>query len=364
MRIFLFFLLVSGVAIVLFWNSIFGTSDENSLPEESGAPAKTVVLAPENKGDSEAQGNPDYRGLMNQGRWAEALSLLREDEEATRNHAKLVDMHRCLVKLKREQDAEKVMMAILNISPQSQEAVSAILLSAESGKMAPLQIRQRLSQVGEGLGLLDIPNCRRLVGVLRKINARLPGSIAGLYASEKYTVVPNDCLWNICKKIKSRNNVSIESGLICMLNNIKGDKIFPGQTLSIPKEKIDIRIWRNNWLLAVFVGDALLTAYQVGLGADDRTPGGKFDIMTRLKEPDWYSEQHGKLIPYGDSQNILGTRWLGFENRDDARGFGIHGTVDPDSICDNRSSGCIRLLNEDVEELFEIVARGTGVEVY
>jgi lipoprotein-anchoring transpeptidase ErfK/SrfK len=126
---------------------------------------------------------------------------------------------------------------------------------------------------------------------------------------------------------------------------------------------MSIKIWRKNWLLAVFLGDKLLCAYQVGLGSKDSTPQGEFVIKTRLKNPDWYSDKHGKIIPFDDPENILGTRWMGFENQENARGLGIHGTKDPDSIGKNRSSGCIRLVNEDMEDLFDVIPRGTPVTV-
>ena len=93
------------------------------------------------------------------------------------------------------------------------------------------------------------------------------------------------------------------------------------------------------------------------------TPLGQFLVETRLENPDWYSEKHGKLIPHGDPENVLGSRWLGFDKKENARGLGIHGTGQPESIGRNMSSGCIRLLNEDAEQLFEIVSRGTTVEV-
>ena len=57
-------------------------------------------------------------------------------------------------------------------------------------------------------------------------------------------------------------------------------------------------------------------------------------------------------IPYGNPENILGTRWMGFKNSPGLTGFGIHGTTRPESIGREESSGCIRMGRSDVEELF------------
>ena len=43
--------------------------------------------------------------------------------------------------------------------------------------------------------------------------------------------------------------------------------------------------------------------------------------------------------------------------------YAIHGTLDVDSIEANESEGCIRMLKEDVEELFDLVPMGTVVKI-
>ena len=53
--------------------------------------------------------------------------------------------------------------------------------------------------------------------------------------------------------------------------------------------------------------------------------------------------------------NPLGTRWIGF----DRKGYGIHGTDQPESIGHARSHGCIRVANWDAQELASLVAPGT-----
>ena len=74
---------------------------------------------------------------------------------------------------------------------------------------------------------------------------------------------------------------------------------------------------------------------------------------------------NGNIIipPYGTTQRrykgVLGTRRLYLGD-----GYGIHGTDHPESIGHNASHGCVRLRNEDIEKLFDMVAVGTPVYIY
>lgn len=71
--------------------------------------------------------------------------------------------------------------------------------------------------------------------------------------------------------------------------------------------------------------------------------------------PDWYVRGLEPIPPGPD--NPVGTRWLGLG----WSGYGIHGTNRPESIGTAASAGCIRMLNQDVEELADLVGVGTPV---
>lgn len=73
----------------------------------------------------------------------------------------------------------------------------------------------------------------------------------------------------------------------------------------------------------------------------------------------------GRLIipPLGTNQRrykgVLGTHRLNLGN-----GYALHGTNNPSSIGRSVSHGCIRLLNEDIEHLYEVVTVGTPIYIY
>ena len=74
---------------------------------------------------------------------------------------------------------------------------------------------------------------------------------------------------------------------------------------------------------------------------------------------------NGNIIipPYGVNQRrykgVLGTRRLVLGD-----GYGIHGTNAPETIGRSVSHGCVRLKNEDIEKLYDMVPVGTPVYIY
>ena len=110
--------------------------------------------------------------------------------------------------------------------------------------------------------------------------------------------------------------------------------------------------------LAVVEGDRVVRIFRTAVGAPHSpSPHGTFRIINHIAEPTWYTK--GKIVPPGKG-NPLGTRWMGLS----AKGYGIHGTNRPSSIGHNASHGCIRMRNQDVEQLFEMVSVGDEVEMY
>jgi lipoprotein-anchoring transpeptidase ErfK/SrfK len=110
--------------------------------------------------------------------------------------------------------------------------------------------------------------------------------------------------------------------------------------------------------LALVDSGRVVKIYSTAVGAKSTpSPTGSYKVVQRIVHPTWYGK--GKIVPPGKSCPI-GTRWIGLS----AKGYGIHGTNEPASIGHNASHGCIRMLNRDVEELFELVAIGDAVELY
>ncbi|MBN2711062.1 MAG: L,D-transpeptidase, partial [Planctomycetes bacterium] len=102
--------------------------------------------------------------------------------------------------------------------------------------------------------------------------------------------------------------------------------------------------------------------YPCCVGPGDKTVPGTYTIEERMVKPVWRDPKTGKQYQYGQPEYALGTRWLGF-NEDRVQGLGIHGTNKPESIPGRTSNGCVRLHEQNVEELFAFALLGTQVVV-
>jgi lipoprotein-anchoring transpeptidase ErfK/SrfK len=110
--------------------------------------------------------------------------------------------------------------------------------------------------------------------------------------------------------------------------------------------------------LALIENDEIVRIYPVAVGAPmSPSPVGTFSVVTRVENPTYYTP--GKVVAPG-ATNPIGTRWIGLS----VKGYGIHGTDSPRSIGHAKSHGCIRLRNEDVEQLFARVRAGDVVELH
>lgn len=147
--------------------------------------------------------------------------------------------------------------------------------------------------------------------------------------------------------------------LLAKINRIEGALIHPGQKLKVPLERFQAVVSKSQNTLMLLYGGEFFKLYQVGTGEGGSTPTGEFQIVTKLVNPPWFHS--GTMIPSHDPRNILGSRWLGFQ--DPYAAYGIHGTIEPETIGSQSSAGCVRMLSHDVEELFDLLPRQARVLV-
>jgi lipoprotein-anchoring transpeptidase ErfK/SrfK len=121
-----------------------------------------------------------------------------------------------------------------------------------------------------------------------------------------------------------------------------------------------------NTYLYYVLGNGRAMRYGVGVGRDGFTWSGTERISKMTEWPDWFPPKEMiERQPYlprfmaGGTQNPLGARALYLGKTL----YRIHGTNQPSTIGQFVSSGCIRLLNDDVEDLFRRVQVGTRVVV-
>ena len=141
-------------------------------------------------------------------------------------------------------------------------------------------------------------------------------------------------------------NVSLQE-LSSVNPGLNPNALFEGQIICIPNSPSPVRITISiaAKTLSLYRQGRFVKSYPVATGKPATpTPRGTFTIVNK------------QINPGGP----FGTRWMGLSEPH----YGIHGTNNPASIGTAASNGCIRMYNQDVNELFNQVPVGTVVNIY
>jgi len=190
--------------------------------------------------------------------------------------------------------------------------------------------------------------------LLDKLNEELIFSPLPSPDATMYTVQAGDIMARIAKQFKTNYE------LIIRINNKSPTRLNIGDKLKILTGNTRALISKSEFTLTLLLNDHYVKQYRIGIGKNDKTPAGTFEVKNKMKEPTWYSP-NGGIFPYGHPENILGTRWIGFKDKPDLYGYGIHGTTLPDSIGTASSNGCVRMVNSDVEEIYDFLTLDTEI---
>jgi lipoprotein-anchoring transpeptidase ErfK/SrfK len=121
-------------------------------------------------------------------------------------------------------------------------------------------------------------------------------------------------------------------------------------------------------------GNGKAMRYMVAVGKEGFSWSGVAKVGMKRENPVWTPppemiERTPKYAKWADGMpgglpfNPLGPRAMYLFNKNGDTGFRIHGTIHPESIGTAASSGCIRMLNEEVIRLYDQTPRGTKVIV-
>jgi lipoprotein-anchoring transpeptidase ErfK/SrfK len=183
------------------------------------------------------------------------------------------------------------------------------------------------------------------------INIRLLFSPALIPKSILYEIKPGDTLDKIAMEFKTTSELIMKS------NNLSSDKILPGRKIKVWNAPFTIVVDKSQNTLILKTNEEIIKTYTVSTGINNSTPVGNFKIVNKIQNPTWFKA--GAVVAPGSPDNILGSRWLGFN----IPGYGIHGTTDPQNLGKQVTQGCVRVLNSEVEELYAIVPVGTEVTI-
>jgi len=165
-----------------------------------------------------------------------------------------------------------------------------------------------------------------------------------------HEIEPGDQL----RKVATQYKITWE--YLAKLNQIDPKKIRPGQKLKVIKGPFFAFVDLSDFTLTVHAHGYFVKRYQIGIGKDHSTPTGKFQVKDKLVDPTYYGQDG--VIANDDPANPLGERWI-----DLGESYGIHGTIDPVSIGKAESKGCVRMHNEDVAEVYDLLGLDSEVVI-
>lgn len=173
----------------------------------------------------------------------------------------------------------------------------------------------------------------RKLGVIKK-GTKIP--VYGSYGNW-YRVLVNGKWGYVCKDYINSNSIN---------KNIVNNK---GQILN----KLII-VNKDSLKVAYYENGRLIRSFKCAIGkASTPTPNGSFKIINKQINRPYYK----KGIRGGAKNNPLGSRFLQLTSN----GYALHGTCYPNSIGTRASDGCVRLVNSNIEWLFDEVPLGTRV---
>ena len=248
------------------------------------------------------------------------------------------------------------------IAPAGSGRVASLAALADQD---PVEVRAALTEAYVS-GSLSPSEERLALDTLDRINARLlfsPEPVQNDPFSRIYLVQPGDSLERIAKRELSGGP---DWRFVQRINRIRNPRaIQVNQRLKLPVGTFHAVVHKRDFRMDVFLvenGDRVLVAsYPVGLGELNSTPEGVAKVRkgSKLIDPEWYNPRTGEYFAAGDPKNPIGEHWIGLSSASEGDrlfdGYGIHGTIEPGSIGQSVSMGCVRLLPEHVEVVYEML---------
>ncbi|GAB5496691.1 MAG: hypothetical protein Phyf2KO_17710 [Phycisphaerales bacterium] len=182
--------------------------------------------------------------------------------------------------------------------------------------------------------------------------------------SEMYEIQSGDSLARITKN----QSLTVDWRLIQRVNRISNpSRIRVGQKIKLVRGPIHAVVTKRDYRIDLYAGPpsdesqwTFLCSYPVGLGEANSTPVGEFVVRSNSKliNPVWRNPRTGEHFAADNPENPIGERWIGIEGVGNSavhEGYGIHGTIDPGSIGTDASMGCVRMNDEAVEVVYEML---------
>jgi len=389
---------IAIVVVVGLWWLIFGRGSDGKLQNanagtntgETKLASADKPIRPETNGDTIQMGDRDtpkpFHRADSDNTWseqperpAEQVSSLERDpvKPATKEETK--PTQKPADEAKPPVVVEKPKPAVIDEPSPRVNSPSVRALIEEGGKAAQenrlVEARRLLNRALHDPSATESER-ERLRDAIGQMNETLVFSatvVPGDPLTETYTIKDRDNLSTLVRK----HRLSVESKLIQRVNRIADPtRIRVGQNIKFVRGPFHAVVDKSAFRLDLYAditdgaGNRLfIRSFPVGLGEHGSTPTGSFVVnSSKMENPSWVNPRTREKFDKDDPKNPIGDRWLGLTGTSaetqTLSGYGIHGTIEPDSIGKEMSMGCIRCRSEDVEVIYEmLVPEASTVEI-
>ena len=175
-------------------------------------------------------------------------------------------------------------------------------------------------------------------------------------------------------RIASREKLGVDWRFIQRINGMASEKALRADMhLKLAHGPFDGEVVKADYRFNVYTGTGservMVASFPCGVGTNDSTPVGTFKVRagSKLIDPEWCTPRTGEKFKSNDPKNPIGERWIGLQGTtpDTAKftGYGIHGTVDPQSIGKQMSMGCVRLGDAEVQVVYELIGESSTIVI-
>ncbi len=234
----------------------------------------------------------------------------------------------------------------------------------------PLASRRWLTDALDSAALAP-DEARAVREALSQLSERLvfsPTIVEGDPFCFEHVVAPGESLSRITKA----NGLAVNWRFLQRINRLaSANALRSGQRLKLVTGPFHVQVSKPDYRLDLYLGSGsqrvYVTSFDVGLGADDSTPIGLFRVRkgSKLVNPTWTNPRTNEVFAADDPLNPLGERWIGIEGIDQATrglgGYGIHGTIEPETIGKQASMGCVRMHADDVALIYEVLVEDVSL---
>lgn len=254
--------------------------------------------------------------------------------------------------------------------PARDAAVQMLIAAADNaaatGRLAEARVALNRALFDPRASDTDVEMLRTRLAEMNRTMIFSPAVTPGDPLVETYAIQPGDRLITVVKA----SDLKVDWRFIQRVNAMSDPgRLRVGQKIKLVKGPFHAVVSKSDHRLDLFAditdpdGNRLfIRSFPVGLGEGGSTPTGKWVVRpaSKLVNPHWVNPRTGERFAADDLKNPIGEHWLGLTGADSQTevlsGYGIHGTIEPETIGRDASMGCVRMLPEDIAVIYEMLA--------